>query len=291
MIMEPVAVSLPGGWFTEGGLQREARLRPLRGWDELLLAEAADAPMPAARVTLLLTRVLDSLGPLRSVSREQVQALTVGDREALLLHLRRLTFGERLSCLVRCTRSACGEKLDFDLRVSDLLVPAYSDVKPYYEDVVDAEAKHYRVRYRLPNGADQEAAAGAAHDDPERAARLVLNRCLVAVEALDATGIAAETLSPALVEAIARAMAARDAQAEIALELHCPACGAAFTALFDTAQYLFRELAVHGAALYREVHQLAFYYHWSERAILSLTGDKRRRYLGLLAQSLAGVPV
>lgn len=284
--MGSVAVSLPGGWFTEGGLQRTARLRALRGFDELFLAEETGSLIPAARVTALLTRVIESLGELRPVGREAVQALTAGDREALLLHLRRLTFGERLSCLVRCAQPACGEKLDLDLRVADLLAHAYADVQRHYEDILNADSTRYRVRYRLPNGADQEAVATIACEDAERAARTLLSRCIVEIEALDAPHAAPDPLPAALVDALAPVMAARDPQAEIELRLHCPACGASFTALFDTAQYLFRELTAGGADLYREVHQLAFHYHWSEKAILSLSGDKRRRYLGLLAESL-----
>ncbi|MGH7392800.1 MAG: DUF6760 family protein [Candidatus Rokuibacteriota bacterium] len=38
--------------------------------------------------------------------------------------------------------------------------------------------------------------------------------------------------------------------------------------------------------LYRDVHALAWHYHWSEREILTLPREKRRRYLGLLAQAL-----
>jgi hypothetical protein len=39
-------------------------------------------------------------------------------------------------------------------------------------------------------------------------------------------------------------------------------------------------------SLYREVHLLAFYYHWTESEILSLTRSKRQRYLALLAGHL-----
>ena len=43
----------------------------------------------------------------------------------------------------------------------------------------------------------------------------------------------------------------------------------------------------HGGDLFREVHLLAYHYHWSETDILELTGPRRRRYLALLAETLA----
>jgi hypothetical protein len=36
------------------------------------------------------------------------------------------------------------------------------------------------------------------------------------------------------------------------------------------------------------VHVLAFHYHWSEADILAMSGSRRRRYLGLLANALGG---
>ena len=80
-------------------------------------------------------------------------------------------------------------------------------------------------------------------------------------------------------------MAERDPQAETILELVCPECETAFTAPFDAADYLHRELRDHGRAVYREVHQLALAYHWSETEILAMTRQRRRLYLGLLAET------
>ena len=81
-------------------------------------------------------------------------------------------------------------------------------------------------------------------------------------------------------------MAQLDPQAEIELQLICPACRQAFSTLFDPADYLFREIAARGGDIYREVHLLALHYHWSEREILGLTPRKRWLYLGLLEDSL-----
>jgi hypothetical protein len=82
-------------------------------------------------------------------------------------------------------------------------------------------------------------------------------------------------------------MSQLDPQAELLLQLVCTRCSRPFAAVFDTAAYLFRELAAHQTALYREVHELAFHYHWSESDILDLTAARRRRYLSLLAEALA----
>ncbi len=68
--------------------------------------------------------------------------------------------------------------------------------------------------------------------------------------------------------------------------MQCPACRQPFTALLDAAGYFYQEIANRSAHLYRQVHLLAFYYHWSEAEIMGMTAAKRQRYLDLLAEAL-----
>jgi hypothetical protein len=81
-------------------------------------------------------------------------------------------------------------------------------------------------------------------------------------------------------------MAALDPQAEITLTLVCPACGAAFSTNFDTASYFIQELKAGMRSLYREVHSLAYHYHWSPTEILGMSAEMRRKFLVLLEEEL-----
>src|SRR4051812_17209818 len=102
-------VALPRGYWLDGICYREAGLRPLTGEDEVFLLETSQALLPAERVTAVLARCLTHLGPLQPVTAPVVRELTIGDREALLLCLRRLTCGDRVPCVVRCPHLNCGE--------------------------------------------------------------------------------------------------------------------------------------------------------------------------------------
>lgn len=275
-------VHVPGGILSRGERHREAELRPLLGEDEAYLAEKAPGLPPARKATLLLTRCLERLGPYERPTPELVRGLTVGDREALLLHVRRLTFGDRLPCLLRCP--ACAEPMDLDLRVGDLLLDPYaaweeSWTAPIPGDAPDAPPR--MLRFRLPTGGDQEAVEPLARRDPAAASGLLLRRCLVDPDAA--------IPGPEGVLAVSARMAELDAQAEMLLSLTCPHCAHPFTALLDAAGYLFRELTQGARQLDREVHLLAFHYHWSPRDILGLTPRKRRVYLELLEDALSEV--
>jgi hypothetical protein len=273
-------ISLPGGLWLGGAHHRQAELLPVAGADEVLLAEERSSP-PARRVTRLLGRCVRRIGELERVGEETVRALTVGDREALLLHLRRLTLGEAMPCVLACPD--CGEKLDLELQVGDLLLPPYAETRPRWEAVV--EGRH-RVHFRLPTGGDQEAAADCVdREGAEAAAALLLRHCVESVE--DEEGRSVEDWPAAVARELPARMAELDPQAEISLDLACPACGRRFSALFDTASYFLGELAGDPARLFRQVHSLALHYHWSEPEILALTPRRRRVYLDLLAESMS----
>jgi hypothetical protein len=287
--MRAVEVTLPGGLALDGGWNRTALLRPLCGRDEAFLEEEAQRLAPAARTTHLLARCLDALGSIAPVSEASVRSLTVGDRDALLLHLRRLTLGERISCVVTCPAPACGEKMDLDVNVSDLLMPAYSYESAVHETALTENGERYRVRFRLPTGADQEAAVHVVLENPEAAAELILQRCVEQIVPESEEAESVQDDMPACVkQRLPQVMADLDPQAEILLSLTCPACQLAFTVLFDIADYFYRECLQRRGNLYREVHLLAFHYHWSEAEIMAMTGRKRQLYLNLLSETLGG---
>jgi hypothetical protein len=177
--------------------------------------------------------------------------------------------------------------MDLDLTVSELLMPTYPYETPMHETIVGNHATQYRVVFRLPNGDDQEAAAPLAVTDADAAAHLVLERCVQKATELDSGRVLA-WLPQAIKDALPARMAELDPQAEILLNLTCPKCDHAFVVPFDPGEYFYQELTRQGQSLFREVHFLAFHYHWSEAEILSMTSRRRRQYLEFLADDLSG---
>jgi len=142
-----------------------------------------------------------------------------------------------------------------------------------YEQALD---EGRRVRFRLPTGADQEAVLDLA---VEQAAEALLDRCLVGQEAIVLTaaeramiGAAMERLAP---------------QLDLEFELACPECEHRFVLPFDLTTFFFAELRSNSRHLLREIHVLAFHYHWGEGEILGLTRTRRREYLALLSEATA----
>ncbi|NCC31182.1 MAG: hypothetical protein EOM24_04055 [Chloroflexia bacterium] len=277
-----VQVHLPNGlWIAETCLQ-EAGLRPLNGFDEAQLLALRDTVTSARWTSELLVRCLTHIGTLQPLTLAAVQALTVGDREALLLHTHRLNFGERLLCVLACP--ACTAKLMLDLQVRDLLLPP-GDAPGYWyrAPLPDSDLL---ATFRLPTGADQEAVADLTTHDAAAAALVLLERCL---HSLSRAGTPVEASPAEIAPDVAQLISERDPQAELMLNSSCVECGQQFAALLDMGQYVAEEINHRLPYLYREVHLLAWHYHWSEADILRMTRSHRQIYLDLLDEALREV--
>src|SRR5580692_8975640 len=110
---------LPGGLMLQPNqILSRAYLRPLSGRDEEWLARHRDSPS-AIRVTWLPNQCLLGLDGA-PVSGELVQRMLVGDREFLMMQLRRITLGDGVQAVVNCP--GCGNKMDVDFRLDEIPV-------------------------------------------------------------------------------------------------------------------------------------------------------------------------
>lgn len=271
--MSETIVELPGGLVLDGGRRlSRAELRSLTGHEEEWLARHPGIPSARA-VTHLLSACLVELEG-EPPGRETVRQLLVGDRDYLMLQLRRITLGDHFHAVVTCP--ACQARMDADFETEDIPVERRPQTTAGYTiELTGQEDRCRSVRFRLPNGGDQEAVLGM---DLDRATMALLERCLE-----DDGGM---PLSPDEQATVGDAMERLAPQIDLELELACPECGHTFSGPFDPATFFFDEMRTSAALLLREIHYLAFYYHWSETEILRLSRDRRRAYLALLSETL-----
>ena len=270
---EETAVNLPGGFVDGDRRVATALLRPLTGREEEWLAGAQGVPN-ARRVTQVLSSCVIALDS-QPVTSDAVRRLLVGDRDFLILQLRRLTLGDQVSAVVTCP--ACNGSLDMDFRLSEVPVEPRPQISQDYTVVAERSGRPGRaIRFRLPTGADQEAVLGT---DLPAAETKLLDACV-----LDDGGQSLTDEERAMVMAEMEKVAP---QVDLELELVCPECGHQFISPCDLTALFFDEMRIQGRQLLREVHSLAFYYHWSEQDILRMTRGRRRAYLGLLREAMS----
>lgn len=246
----PLDVTLPYAAACAGIEAAALTVRPLGGEDELLLDEALEAGAnPAAAASLLIGRCLLRGGvPIGARAR----VLALGDREVALRAVYAATFGPSFVARVACG-AGCGEAIEFDMDLRALVQPA-----------PEAGPSHRigGAPCRVPTGADVEEAL-ARPGDPGAALAAIC------------TGGAA--LDGAL---LARELARLDPNAECALDLECPHCGAMTQALLDGLDLIRNALSESGGIM-AQIDRLARAYGWSEAEILALPRARRLRYCAL----------
>lgn len=269
--LAPNTVSLPGGLVLEDDHPLDnAELRPLTGREEDWLARHPGVPSALA-VTRVLGSCLVRVGDMVP-NPDLVRKLLVGDRDYLMLQLRRMTLGDEFQVVVVCPH--CTGKIDVSFNASEVSVERRRQTVPSYTLQLDGVGGKRSVRFRLPTGADQEAALGL---DPAAAMDTLLRRCLIG----KVQHLGAQERSQ-VVDAMERVAPQVDPE----LDLTCPDCGGSFLTPFDATAFFLCEMRGNSRQLLREFHGLAFYYHWSEAEILSLERQRRRAYLALLSDEL-----
>jgi len=284
--MNSFDVTLPHGFTFEGEWYRDAQLRALNGDDEAAIREFSPGLFPVEHITMLLRRCLVRLGPKTEIDVNDVRALTVGDRDALLLHLRRLTYGDKIHSVLACPQTGCREKMDLELTIGDILIPPNQHAKAVYEAELNEKNIAYKVKFRLPTGADQEAMVKMGTRDPDSASMRLLQLCIKEINKNGRKIKSKNNFPVAVAEALSQRMVELDPQAEILLKMPCPSCQQEFVANFDIGDFFFKELTAHSQQVFREVHLLAWHYHWDESDILNMTRSRRQIYLKLLADAL-----
>lgn len=221
---------------------------------------------PTVRALLLLTAIAPDN------DSEALAHWNIGQRDRLLLNLRDALFGPEIHCLTDCTR--CGEAIELDFRIEDIRVPHGEAGRPYH-----AAANGYEVQFRLPDSTDLLALEG---EFPAQAERRLLERCVLGARTRNGD-VAVATLPDEILSAVSQGMSEADPQAEVLLEVACPACSSVSPAPFDIVSHLWTEIDAWARRILREVHTLALVYGWSEAEILRMSTTRRRAYLDLIS--------
>ena len=207
-----------------------------------------------------------------TLTRHDLADLTGGERDRRLLDIREQTFGTTIKSTATCPQ--CNEKVEFVFDTANVRTPPSSADTDKHGFKLDDE--DYIITFRLLTSWDL--AGIAACTDEVMAASLLLKRCVLGV---NRNGISKDIteVPDRVIQKLQKTISESDPQAEILLDLKCPACEAHWQVLFDIAAFLWEEIATQAERLLDEVHTLAGVYGWAEKEILALSPVRRRYYI------------
>lgn len=280
---------LPGGLIDASGqVHKQVKLRSLTGQEEEMLQNQVETTN-AAKVSALISQCVQNIGSISPITEDIARQCLAADRQYLMLKLRQATFGDKIEFSVTCPWHDCDQRVDISFSISQLDI---DDAKleqriHTWSTPDDVDAEPMLIRFRLPNGADQEALIALAHQDEAQALSELLWRCIHSIGKVENPSRTHVHALPLDVQrAVEEHMQSLAPDLDITMRARCPECGREFDLPFDIQDFFLRELSTSQDVLRREVHYLAFHYHWSEQEILSMTRDKRRQYIQTLAEEL-----
>ena len=168
-------VELPGGFIAkDGSVVKYATVRELTGRDEEFIARGGNKSI---MLNNILVRGVERLG-YNAPSSNDLDSLLAGDRDALLLGIRKVTFGAIIDGSITCP--SCAEKqdvvidLDTDIEYTEL-------ADPLNDRVFEINLKAGKTEVGLPTGAVQKRLADSMGKTAAERLTILLNGCLIAI--------------------------------------------------------------------------------------------------------------
>lgn len=234
--------------------------------DLIALWERGTGEHPVDRALMLLC----ACSP--SQSHDEVARLSIGARDTCLVEIYERLFGPSLNAFAHCP--ACNEPLEYTLSTHELKGSALSPVDP---PTLILEDGRISLRLRLPNSLDLRAIGTCT--EPELAAKMLAERCIVEAKLDGSQPAPPVDLSPEIAKAISSALAAADPTAEMLIDLNCAVCSHAWQVTLDIERFLWSKISATAKRLLRDVHALASAYGWREHDVLALSAVRRQTYV------------
>lgn len=238
-------------------------MRPLSAQQLLAAWERGLKQRPLERALILLEAACPESPP------ETLASMSIGRRDAALLTLREWVFGPRMACCAACPR--CGQHLEMSLQVADIRLQSSDAELPE----LSLSVAGYEVRFRPPNSMDLAACAGS-HIAEIR--KQVFALCLIDVRSRNKP-VAVDRVPEEVAQPVIEHMAKADPQADLQVDIACPACDHHWRECFDIVSFFWGEIDAWAHSILREVHALASAYGWRESDILALSPLRRQSYI------------
>ena len=175
-------IDLPGGFIAaDGSVTRSATVRELTGRDEEAIARGGNR---AVMLNTVLARGLEKLG-YNDATVADLDNLLAGDRDAILLGIRKMTFGSTVDGALNCPGCGTRQNVLIDL---DEDIPTTELADPVNDRVFEVDLKAGKAVVTLPTGLVQKQLADNVSKSAPEKMSIFLGGCLVSINDIPCTG-------------------------------------------------------------------------------------------------------
>lgn len=175
-------VNLPGGYlFSNGTIGTTAQIRELNGFDEEAIAKAGS---PERALYIILERGLVSIDD-EVLSKSDLDTLLLGDRDAILLAIRRVTFGDIVGFTAICQTCAKSQELEINLSED---IETKKLANPILDRALTVKIKAGEAKVTLPNMITGKRLAENSSKTIAESITEMLSGCLISINDMPAMG-------------------------------------------------------------------------------------------------------
>ena len=175
-------IELPGGFIEQNGnVLTTADVKELTGADEEAIQKAGST---GKALNVLLQRGLVKIGS-RDITKDDLDSLLSGDRDAILIGIRRVTFGDELGLRVRCVNCSAEQDISVHL-IKDVPLKKLQD--PIKDRVWEVTTKKGVAKVTLPTGFTQKKIMENNDKTSAELNTLILSSCLLSIDGKPSAG-------------------------------------------------------------------------------------------------------
>lgn len=220
-------VRLPGGGLmdSDGTLHDEAVVKELTGSDEEALSKAEVTKTLGRYIQVLVRRGTESIGAYQHPDDKLLGELLIGDREALILAIRRATYGDELKLTVVCPSCTSAVDVTYDLATE---IPITEMEDKYKRDIGVKLRDGRHALFRIPTCADQDALYATQNKTMSEMNSVLMSRCLISIDGQPVQGRNA-VLALGIRDRkkiVAALNGAQPGPKYNEIDIECPSCGA-----------------------------------------------------------------
>jgi hypothetical protein len=201
LLEDTVVVELEVGYKDKNGtIHKDVEIREITGFDEELISKAEVRGNIGKLITTLLSSVSLRIGELTAKELGKTKwekifrELPMGDRDKLMLELRKFTNGDEIELDMKCPH--CKNKMvhiveiDSDIEDKPLQEDAYKIPFELPKGVRNKEGQLCKTGFmRLPNGEDQEQLDAIARKNPGQANTTLLGLVISEIDGFGKLGL------------------------------------------------------------------------------------------------------
>lgn len=240
------SIKLPCGLLREGVSSVDAEIIPMTGLTRKSIASENVRTNPSKITDVILLQCLKKVGSVSLINGKLLNELLLGDRDFLMLEIRRVSMGDIITATVEC--GECNKKIEVKFNLDEIKCKTLAECQSEIVDGIRGfwiknDEPKVNAFFRFPKGEDQAAILPFLQKNPIDANYRLYALCLVQWdgEKKKFNSDFFEKMNTNLLDVIDEAFSENQPGPDLSQTVSCPVCANDIEMTFQGSDFLFRQ--------------------------------------------------